>query len=232
MTGMVRRDPQVMESLRQEWVFLIFCKILKCWCSTSHIRGKDGIATRPAKRQIKRLFLENAESPSRLSSQAEQMSGSLAICYCFSLLKKKKTTHPFSRKLKCLSSRLTVIWALTQTERLLPVILVLCLVLQIRSEVCGYKINGDFILFIPYSETSSVAPFPTRKTRKSTNTSVLVAGGGLLEFGSNLRITSTALQVESQLQLNHSFIQSKYSMHLWWEGENKLRLEGGEAWEL
>lgn len=230
MTGMVRRDPQVMESLRQEWVFLIFCKTLKCWCTPVHKR-KGWRCYQTSQETKKRLFLENAESPSRLSAQAEQMSGSLAICYCFSLLK-KNPTHPFSRKLKYLSSRLTVIWALTQTERLLPVILVLCLVLQIRSEACGYKINGDFILFIPYSETSSVASFPTRKTRRSTNTSGLVAGGGLLEFGSNLNITFTALQVESQLQLNHSFIQSKYSRHLWWEGENKLRLEGGKAWEL
>lgn len=70
---------------------LIFCEVPQCWCSTSHIRGKDAVATKPDKRE--KRILENTESPPRLSSQAEQMSGFLAVCYCLSLSKQKQHMH-------------------------------------------------------------------------------------------------------------------------------------------
>lgn len=71
---------------------LILCQVLQCWCSTNHIRGRDAVAARPDERE-KEVILENTESPPRLSSQAEQMSGFLAICYCFSLSKQEQHIH-------------------------------------------------------------------------------------------------------------------------------------------
>lgn len=55
------------------------------------------------------LILENPESLSRFSFQAELVSVT-------SSLHKKETTYSSQRKLKCLSLSLTMIWALIQIE--------------------------------------------------------------------------------------------------------------------
>lgn len=87
-------DPQAMESLGTGMGLFD----LLCGCFNRSHQRKGQCCQQTSQETNKRLILENAESPSRFSSQAELMFGFLAVCYCFSLCKRSNT--PVFKKAK------------------------------------------------------------------------------------------------------------------------------------